>query len=295
MSMQVEGFAVPSQPSSPKFGRGVSMLAWAYNEEELIGEFVERALAMLEASLEDYELIIVDDGSQDRTWSIISAHAQANPRVRPLKQPKNTGVAQAASRAIHAATKEFLFWQTVDWSYDLSNFRRFLDYLGEYDMVCGVRRIPAPAGVGNLTRLSYGLRTLLGAQNLVRRSDNIYRGVISVTNYMLIRLLFQLPLSDYQNISIYRTDLIQRFNIESHSSFSCPELLFKGYWSGARIKEVPISFIPRNAGQAKGARVKSILQSITDIFTYWYRWIIRRQLGPRRQGSIRRLHPQEWR
>ena len=92
------------------------MLAWAYNEEALIDTFLERALAALEASVSDYELILVDDGSTDRTNEIAQVHAKHNPHLRVITNERNMNIGVSFKRALAAAQKEFVFWQTVDWS-----------------------------------------------------------------------------------------------------------------------------------------------------------------------------------
>jgi len=105
------------------------MLAWAYNEEVLIGGFLERALQSLEETVEDYELVLVDDGSTDRTNEIAQGFAARNPRLRVLRNERNMNIGPSFKRAVASARKEFLFWQTVDWSYDLTHLRIFLELL----------------------------------------------------------------------------------------------------------------------------------------------------------------------
>ncbi len=118
------------------------MIAWGYNEEALIGGFLDRALAILEEAVSDYELILVDDGSTDRTGEIAQAHARKNPRLRVITHERNMNVGPSLKRAMAAARKEFVFWQTVDWSYDLTHLRLFLELLKHFDVVVGVRPVP---------------------------------------------------------------------------------------------------------------------------------------------------------
>lgn len=271
----------------------VSLLCWAYNEEASIGEYLERATILIESAVDDYEIILIDDGSIDRTYEIARAFQERNPRLKIFKNEKNLNVGISSQRAIQRASKEFLFWQTIDWSYDISDLRLYLEFLKEYDIVQGVRRKPVDVRIRFFKPFALMLR-LFGIKHITRRSDTIPKAIVSVINYILIRLLFRVPLSDYQNITFYPTKWIQTIKFESKSSFANPEGLIKAYWNGMSIKEVPISFIPRTKGMAKGTRPKAIINSVKDIFRLWINWIV---LGRREiiaKGTIYRLNPSEW-
>ena len=260
------------QDSLPKFDRGVSCLCWAYNEEEVIEKYLLRLNALLERYAENYEIVIVDDCSTDRTNEIIRAVQEKIPEIRLIRNEKNLNVGLSCQKAVQAASKEFLFWQTIDWAYDITLLRIFLEMLRTHDVVAGVRR--EPTDKASLTKWLASYFKVLGPEHLRVRSDNMRKAWVSVLNYYLIRFLFQFPLSDYQNVVFYRSKLIQSFKMEAKSSFANPEFLLKAHWSGASIAEVPISFIPRTAGEGKGVSFKTIKSSMTDIFKFWLRWIV---------------------
>ncbi len=271
-----------------KFDHSVSLVAWGYNEEALVGEFVERAYSMMSQHVEDFEIIIVDDGSTDQTGEILAQAAERYPELRVITFSRNQGIGEAANQAIAAATKDHLFWQTMDWSYDLTDLRYFLELTKHYNVVAGVRRSPLSSG-------STAAFLKRASSHIQKRSDNLMKAVVSVSNYLVVRVLFNFPMSDYQNITFYPTPLIQSIEMESRSSFGNPEYLMKSCWKGASILEVPISFIPRTKGEAKGTRVGSILKSVSDILKLWVRWTFVQKLPFQGQkGSIRRLVPSEW-
>ncbi|MBV9121470.1 MAG: hypothetical protein JOZ39_12240 [Chloroflexi bacterium] len=70
--------------------------------------------------------------------------------------------------------------------------------------------------------------------------------------------------------------------MDSESAFTNPEALLKAWWQGASIKEVPVPFIKRDAGKAKGTRTQTVVRSIRDIFTWWFRWVVQER-WPARQ------------
>lgn len=273
-----------------KFDRSVSLVSWAYNEEELILSFLTQAAALLEAHVDDYEIVLIDDGSTDRTLEIAQSYQQQNPNLKIFQNERNLNVGISSQRAIQRASKEFLFWQTVDWSYDISNIRVFLEFLRKYDVVQGVRSMPVKM-TGQVPRF---VTAVLGTFDLTKRSDSVGKAVVSLVNYLLIRILFRVPISDYQNVSFYQTEWIQGIKKQANSSFANPELVFKAYWSGKTIKEVPISFIRRLQGEAKGTKAGSILMSLKDIFRLWLKWVVLGQRGKITKGEVIRLVPGEW-
>jgi glycosyltransferase involved in cell wall biosynthesis len=280
------------QSLSGKFDRSVSLLCWAYNEKASIGAYLERAMQLLEETVEDYEIVLIDDGSTDSTYEIASKFQEKNPRLKIFRSEKNLNVGISSQRAIQRASKEYLFWQTIDWSYDIVKLRDYLEYLKEYDIVQGVRRKPVQVRI-KLLKPFVALARLFGIKHLTRRSDTISKALVSVINYLLIRFLFHIPLSDFQNVTIYETKWIQSIQYESKSSFANPEGLIKSYWAGMTIREVAIDFIPRQEGQAKGTRIKAIQASLEDIFRLWFRWVVQGRRGRIKKGRICRIGSHE--
>jgi glycosyltransferase involved in cell wall biosynthesis len=271
-----------------KFDRSVSLLCWAYNEEDSIQGYLEKATHLMETTIEDYEIVLIDDGSTDRTYEMAKAFQEKHSGLKIFKNERNLNVGISSQRAIQRASKEFLFWQTVDWCYDISDLRLFLEYLRTYDIVQGVRRKPVDVKV-KFFKPFVSILKLFGMKHLTRRSDTLQKAIVSLVNYFLIRLLFKVPLSDFQNVTFYSTKWIQSIKYEAKSSFANPEGLIKSYWNGMSIKEVPISFIPRSKGKAKGTSLKAIANSVKDILKLWFKWVILGKRGEIRKGKIYRI------
>ena len=256
-----------------KFERSVSCLCWAYNEELLIREFLVRLNELLQSAVEDYEIVVVDDASLDRTKTIILEMQKTIPQIVLVENDTNMNVGYCTRRAIQSARKEFLFWQTIDWSYDISQLRHFLELLKKFDVVAGVRRGPV-LKTDVLHKRLHSFFKIFGLRHITNRSDTVPKAIVSLINYFLIRLLFRIPISDYQNVVFYPTQWVKSIIPEACSSFSNPELLIKTYWNGMSMKEVPISFIPRSVGDAKGTKISAITASVKDIFRLWFRWVV---------------------
>jgi glycosyltransferase involved in cell wall biosynthesis len=256
-------------PGTARVPFSLSMLGWAYNEEESVAAYVDRARAFLRELTDDYELILIDDGSTDRTWTIVEEMARARPWLRAYRNDRNRGSGYNTKRAISLAEKDYLFWQTVDWSYDVRHLAKALIELSEVDVLQGVR-----------------LGTTSADGMMRRRSDSAYKGLISVVNYRLIRALFRVPLADYQNVTVYPRGLIQSITLESGSAFTNPECLLKAWWHGATFKQVSVPFVKRQRGRGRGTRPRAVVAAIGDILYWWTQWILLGRRTHRGRGRV---------
>jgi len=264
---------------------GFTLVSFALNEQDSVLEFLGRAEALLRGLTDDFEMFFVDDGSTDRTLALVQQFAMVRPWLRVISNGENLGTARSLVQVIPLATKDYFFWQTVDWSYDLTCLVDSVGLLERYDVLQGVR---GPV----FSRQSLG----------TARSDTPAKAFVSLVNWALVRILFGLPLRDFQNVTVYPTRLLQSLTIESNSAFTGPEMLLKAYWKGAVIKEVPVPFRPRERGEGKGTRPGQILAAVRDILRWWWRWRVlgfRPDHGPGRvvrweeeaPGTAGRLRP----
>jgi glycosyltransferase involved in cell wall biosynthesis len=256
-------------PGTPQVPFSLSMLGWALNEEDSLAAYIDRAGAFLSALTADFELILIDDGSTDRTWEIAVECQRTRPWLKPYRNDRNRGSGYNTKRAISLATKEYVFWQTVDWAYDITRLAGALGDLRRVDVLQGVRA-----------------DTVSPVAMLMRRSDTPYKGLVSVVNYLLIRILFRLPLADYQNVTVYPRTLIQSVILESESAFTNPECLLKTWWKGATFKQVSVPFVKRTRGVGTGTRPRAIIAAIGDILHWWVQWIVLGRRVDRGRGQV---------
>jgi glycosyltransferase involved in cell wall biosynthesis len=256
--------SLPEHVSLGKFDRSVSLGAWAYNEELLVESFLLRAIDLLDRTVHDWEIVFVDDGSTDSTPKILRDFTEREPRLRVVHHPRNLNVGMAFRTALASASKEYFVSQTVDWAYDLSRLRVFLELLKHFDVVQGIRPVP-------IRLLSY-IPVVRSIYRIQRRSDTLYKAVISLTNYYILRVFFGVRFHDFQNITLYPMRIVRQIELVGRTSFVNPELLLKSYYHGARFIEVPIRFIKRDVGVAKGTKVKTVIRSFADTVRNWIAW-----------------------
>ena len=114
----------------------ISIVIPVYNEEEAIGDDLDLILETMDRSGYDYEVIVVDDGSTDRTAEIV----RRMERVKLIHHPYNLGSGAARSTGIKEAQGSIIVMTDGDGSYPNQEIPKLLSFLGEYDMVIGARR-----------------------------------------------------------------------------------------------------------------------------------------------------------
>lgn len=247
----------------------LSLWAWALNEEDLVEEFVKNSVRDLQAVTDDFEIILIDDGSTDRTWDIMQHIQPQYPQLKIIKHPKNLRPGLCMHTCLKETTKDVVFWNTVDTFFDSTKLQEWVDELDSCDMIQGVR-----------TDLS---------------ANTPYRKLTHLVNKKLIQFLFQLPIAEFQNVKFCRTAFLKQVGLESGSTFTNPECSIKAFWTGHTIKEKSMEFLHRPAGKAKGGNPFGILESLRDIFYYWIKWSLLRQIkGERKPGRVIKLDGSVW-
>ncbi len=226
----------------------LSMVVTAYNEEELIESFIRNSVAKLSKVTDDFEIVLVNDGSTDQTLPILRKLSPELSQLKIVDLKENLGTGKNYIPGFQAASKEIVFNNTVDAFFNLDDLSKMVKYLDNYDVVSGYR-----------TDLS---------------ANNFYQKILTLGNYWLIRLFFPLKLKAYQTVQFHRNEFLKNVKIEAASSFISPELLLKAYWQGKSIKEVPIKFHPRTAGQPKGGKLKHVMRTFNNISRFWFKWVI---------------------
>jgi glycosyltransferase involved in cell wall biosynthesis len=230
----------------------ISLCAWAWNEESIIGEFVRKTDADLRRVSDDYELIVVDDGSTDRTLDRMRALEAEFPSLRVATHGRNLGYGSCFRTTIGMATKDVILWNTIDMFHDTADLPAFLQHLDRFDLVQGVR-----------TDLE---------------ANAWHRKLTTFVNYWLIRTLFRIRMSEFQNVKVLKRSVMDGIRLEAHSGFVNAEIGIKAYYLGARIKEVGMTFHARRGGASKGAPVAVLWRTMTDILRLWFRWVVLRRV-----------------
>ncbi|MFH0869440.1 MAG: glycosyltransferase family 2 protein [archaeon] len=235
----------PKDPSLASFkGKAITIAMPAYNEEKIIASVVKDAVSVLKKMTSNYHVLVVDDGSADKTGAVLDRLAASDKRIKVIHFPRNRGVG-AANHAIYKNVKgEILFWNASDNQIRMNEFYRLLPYAAEYDIVVG---------------------------NRMQRADSFFRRLVSGMFSLLLRIRFRLPVKDIDSVKLFRVSVFKKLKLESKTAFIETELLIKAKKRGLKIKEIPIRHYPRMKGKAKGVRLKIIIPQLTQLFKALFR------------------------
>jgi len=239
-------------------GHKISLVIPAYNEEELIERAIKTSANSLSGIAGDYEIIIVNDASSDRTGQIVDRYAQVNPNVKPIHNKNNLGSGKSL----------FIGLKSVRYDFILTNFA---------DLPFDIRELPGVLALFEEEDIDFVVVTRRN-----RKANSTYRKITSLVNYWLIRTLFNLKIGDFQFVQVYKKKVIDAINIRSKGTFVPPEIMIKALHEGFKMKEYSAVFHPRMGGNAKYGNPRLILQTICEIAVFWYRWLI---LGERTKNK----------
>ncbi len=215
----------------------------AYNEEGNIAKTVRQALEVLSAYADPFEVIVVDDGSTDRTAEVVRAIAALDPRVRLVQHGRNRGYGAALRTGFAAARYDWVFFSDADLQFDLKDLARLLAHLDHADLIVGYR---------------------------IRRQDPLHRRLISRVWNWLVRWGFGIRVRDVDcAFKLVRRELVQRLPLRSEGAFLSTELLCRAAATGARIVEVGVPHYPRRWGKQGGASFRVILRALVELWRLW--------------------------
>ena len=224
------------------FQRSISVVLPAYNEEENVGQAVRSVLEVMEPLTPDYEVIVVDDGSRDRTSEVVEELAESYPQVRLIRHEVNQGYGGALNSGFQAATRELVFFTSSDNQYDVAEVKKLLPYIESAELVIGYR---------------------------AKRQDPFVRRFFAWGWNTLVNLLFGYVSRDIDcAFKLFKREVVSQVPITSKGAMIDTELLVGAKRKGFAIVEVPVSHFPRLAGEQTGANVRVILRAFKDLFRF---------------------------
>ena len=238
---------------------GISVFLPCHNEEGNI----ERVVAALEFELpriaQRHEIIVVDDGSRDRTGEIADRLVAANPRLKVVHHPLNRGYGAAVISGIRACSQPWTVLCDGDGQFEASDIARLTAKVPEYDVVVGRR---------------------------MHRADPLMRRVNGKAWTVLMRILLGIRVGDIDcGLKLFRRDLLEGIDLQAKGAMISAELMAQLAGRGARICEVDVHHLPRLTGQQSGASLKVIARAFRELFLLYGR--LRRA---RSKGEMIRPH-----
>ncbi|CAN5867031.1 N/A [soil metagenome] len=229
-----------SEATSPT----LSVFFPAYNDEENIGRVAGSAVEVLEGIGSDYEVIIVHDGSPDRTGEVADELARKYPKLRVIHHEKNLGYGAALKTGFTNAQNDYVFYTDGDNQFDVREMRKFIALVevGLSDVVVGFRN---------------------------RKQYTLYRKIVSFTYNLVLQVLFDLPYRDVDcAFKLVPRSLIDSIDISSADAFIDAEILIKARQLGYSVTEIGVTHRPREAG-VSGVKTGVILRTIREMVSFY--------------------------
>jgi glycosyltransferase involved in cell wall biosynthesis len=224
----------------------------AYNDAPSLPTLVRKTFATLERHVTDYEVIVVDDGSRDRTAEVLEELSREySPRLRVVTHAYNLGYGGALRSGFAAARKEFVFYTDGDGQYDVGELPRLLELAG-------------PA-----TGLVNGYK--------LERHDPRHRVWIGNVYNFCARLLFRIRIRDIDcDYRLIRRALLEQIHLTSTSGTICVELVRKLELSGCPVVEAGVHHYARLHGKSQFFRIRSLATTLLQLVRLWVRLVILR-------------------
>lgn len=211
-----------------------------YNEEANVERVTRSAIEVGRRVCDDLEVLIVNDGSRDRTGELADRLAAEIPEVRAVHNRPNRGYGGALARGFREATKNWIFYTDGDGQFDLGELPRLLPLLEDHDVVSCYR---------------------------IDRKDPLLRKVNAFAWSTLVNALFGIGLRDIDcAFKIYPRTFIERIELLSTGALIDTEMLAKARNFKLKIAQLGVHHYPRTAGAQTGANLKVILRAFRELF-----------------------------
>jgi len=225
----------------------LSVFLPCYNEEANLKSTYLNVKENLEKNVSEYEIIIVNDGSSDKTGEIADALAKKDKTIKVIHHNPNRGYGAAFKSGFYNASLPWIAFIDADGQFDFSEINHFLEAQKntDADLVIGY---------------------YLG------RKVSMLRKLNSFLWQIVVFTLFGLKVKDidcgFKLVSKEVIDTIPRLESE-RGAFISSEFLIKVKRSGFKIVEIGVNHYPRKQGEATGAKLNVIIRSFLDLFTLW--------------------------
>jgi glycosyltransferase involved in cell wall biosynthesis len=235
----------PLPPPASRLAGSLSLVLPAFNEEANIEFVVRRSLTVLPHFTDDFEIIVVDDGSRDATAAIVAHLMAEDSHVRLVSHPRNRGYGAALASGFRASVGNYVMFMDADRQFDIWDLRLLAPFAAEYDIVAGFR---------------------------MERSDPVHRRVFAEAFNVAVRVLFGVHLRDIDcAFKLFRGDLLRGMPLTAPGALINAEIQAKARRQGARLQQVGVRHYPRVAGNPTGGSPRVIARALGETILLWWR------------------------
>jgi glycosyltransferase involved in cell wall biosynthesis len=230
--------------TAQKISGGVSVVIPAFNEQENIRSAIGDLKQAVGNAADQFEIIVVDDGSTDSTGEIVEELARHDPSVRLVRHTQNVGYGGALVSGFKAAKLRYIFFTDADRQFDPTEISRLIPYLRESRMVIGYRE---------------------------SRHDPLHRKIYGNFFTRLANLLFRLQVKDMNcAFKIFERSIIEGEEFLSKGALINAELIAIAMHKGIEPVQVAVSHFPRKSGSQTGGSIRVILKAAGELLRLYF-------------------------
>ncbi len=209
-----------------------------FNEAKSIPILIKQADAVANKLAKKYEILVIDDGSQDDTVKVVNNLRSKYANLKLVQHENNKGYGAALQSGFKASQYKWIFFTDGDLQFDISELESFIPFVDDYHVIIGYRR---------------------------KRAEGTIRAFNARLFKLYIDLLFRVHVKDIDcAFKLFKAETIKSIELFSQGAFISSEFLYKLKKQGVEFKQLPVHHYPRQHGQPTGANLKVIIKGVTD-------------------------------
>jgi len=223
-----------------------------YNDGGTIASMVALMDLTLRKLTDDYEILVVDDGSSDHSREILKELDAKYKSLKVIFHEKNRGYGGALKTGFYSAAKELIFYTDGDFQYDVAEIVKLIPEMKDtVDIVNGYK---------------------------ISRSDPIQRKIIGRTYHRIMKLMFGFKIKDVDcDFRLIRRSVFNNIQLEHNSGIICVEMVKKMQDAGFHFVEVPVNHYHRVYGKSQFFNYKRLFNVGRDILRLWWKLVIKKE------------------
>ena len=216
-----------------------------WNEEKNIEKVVLSAIPILDSVASKWEIIMIDDGSSDKTLIKAQELEKQNKNLKLVSHMPNRGYGAALKEGFLNAKFKYVAFTDGDGQFDISEISKFIEKINEADMVIGFRKIRKDSPV-----------------------RHVLMNMLKLWDFIFFRFYFQ----DIDcGFKMFKKEALEKIMpLRSEGAMITTEILAKAKKKKLKIKEIEVSHYPRQFGEQSGANVPVVVRAVLESFILWF-------------------------
>lgn len=233
------------EPSPNRRTERISAFFPCYNDAHTIADIVRAADETLAGLTDDYEIIVVNDGSFDGSAEVLAGLQDSVPALRVVTHPVNRGYGGALKSGFEAATGDLIFYTDGDGQYDPRELTLLIQKLDDdVDVVNGYK---------------------------ISRSDSPVRRILGSSYNFVATKLLRIPMRDLDcDFRLFRREVARRLDMTSPGGIICAQMMQQVFCAGYTVREVPVTHLPRQHGSSQFFRPLNVISLGFDLLRLWW-------------------------